>query len=196
MQRSCSTLAPGTIIGSLAPSASKGYAGFYGARRSTKLVFFTVKSFEMPLMLWWPVAFDPASPVGTPCHLFLSLLLHLRKSRVWTAQIVARALSAKESFPWRLGFVLCAPSAEVGIAGQTLAVSRGKTRSTTAAGRDLERTRGFQSPAIAVIEAQNNAFNLLVRTFPALISVYLAIMAIANQQSFYNLLGQPSHPPT
>ena len=115
---------------------------------------------------WWPVAFDPASPVGTPCHLFLPLLLHLRKSRVWTAQIVARALSAKESFPWRLGFVLCAPSTEVGIAGQTLAVSRGKTRSTTAAGRDLERTRGFQSPAIAVIKAQNNAFNLQSQNIP------------------------------
>ena len=59
----------------------------------------------------------------------------------------------------------CAPSAEVGIAGQTLAVSRGKTRSTTAAGRGLERTRGFSVPR-AVIEAQNNAFNLQSQNIP------------------------------
>ena len=102
------------------------------AHRSSKCSSHS-QSFKMPLMLLVTTSVWPCF-TGAPLDTYLCHPLHLRKSRVWTAQIV------------------------VGIAGQTLAVSPGKTRSTTAAGRDSERT--LLILPVAAVEAQNNALNL------------------------------------
>lgn len=165
MQRSCSTLAPGTIIGSLAPSASKGYAGFYGARRSTKLVFFTVKSFEMPLMLLVTSSVWPCFTSGNPLSPIFATAVASKEIKGVNGTDCGQGSQCEGIIPVTIGLCAMCTFSWGRDCRSNPSCQSWQNTVYYSCWQGLGKDQGF-SVAIAVIEAQNNAFNLQSQNIP------------------------------